>query len=80
MPLLRDSVDPPEESIPLCTLRNFPNQIEHTIQWARDKFEGYFAEGYAALKGYIESKDKFLNDLRKQFEEVILIPLYQVCS
>lgn len=33
-----DIVDPPEESIPLCTLKNFPYQIEHTIQWARDYF------------------------------------------
>jgi len=37
-----DIVDPPEESIPLCTLKNFPYQIEHTIQWARDYFEGVF--------------------------------------
>ena len=34
-----DSVDPPEESIPMCTLHNFPNQIEHCIEWARDIFE-----------------------------------------
>jgi ubiquitin-activating enzyme E1 len=31
--------DPPEKSIPLCTLKSFPNQIEHTIQYARDWFE-----------------------------------------
>ncbi|RIB03948.1 hypothetical protein C2G38_2223667 [Gigaspora rosea] len=29
------SQDPPEKSIPICTLKNFPNAIEHTIQWAR---------------------------------------------
>ena len=26
------SRDPPEKSIPLCTLKSFPNQIEHTLQ------------------------------------------------
>lgn len=26
------SSDPPEKSIPICTLKNFPNAIEHTIQ------------------------------------------------
>jgi ubiquitin-activating enzyme E1 len=36
------SQDPPERSIPICTLKNFPNAIEHTIQWARDMFEGLF--------------------------------------
>lgn len=39
-----DSQDPPEESIPLCTLKHFPNAIEHTIEWARDLFEQMFAE------------------------------------
>ena len=27
------SQDPPEKSIPLCTLRSFPNKIDHTIAW-----------------------------------------------
>uniref|UniRef100_A0A4W6BMX9 Ubiquitin like modifier activating enzyme 6 n=1 Tax=Lates calcarifer TaxID=8187 RepID=A0A4W6BMX9_LATCA len=35
--------DPPEEEIPFCTLKSFPSVIEHTIQWARDKFENAFA-------------------------------------
>ena len=38
------SRDPPEKSIPICTLKNFPNAIEHTIQWARDEFEGLFKQ------------------------------------
>ncbi|KAL1024008.1 hypothetical protein UPYG_G00050230 [Umbra pygmaea] len=36
--------DPPEEEIPFCTLKSFPAVIEHTIQWARDKFESAFAQ------------------------------------
>ncbi|MEE6460397.1 hypothetical protein FKM82_000949, partial [Ascaphus truei] len=35
--------DPPEEEIPFCTLKSFPANIEHTIQWARDKFESSFS-------------------------------------
>lgn len=31
--------DPPEKSIPVCTLKHFPNQIDHTLQWAREWFE-----------------------------------------
>ena len=26
------SRDPPEKSIPICTLKNFPNAIEHCLQ------------------------------------------------
>ncbi|KAM4809981.1 ubiquitin-like modifier-activating enzyme 6 [Rhinophrynus dorsalis] len=35
--------DPPDEEIPFCTLKSFPATIEHTIQWARDKFESSFS-------------------------------------
>lgn len=34
------SADPPEPAIPVCTLKSFPYLIEHTLQWARDTFEG----------------------------------------
>jgi hypothetical protein len=37
------SSDPPEKSIPICTLTNFPNAVHHTIQWAREKFADLFA-------------------------------------
>lgn len=39
------SHDPPEKSIPICTLKNFPNAIEHCLQWARDEFEGLYRQG-----------------------------------
>ncbi|XP_058414861.1 ubiquitin-like modifier-activating enzyme 7 isoform X9 [Diceros bicornis minor] len=27
---------------PVCTVRHFPSTVEHTLQWARDEFEGLF--------------------------------------
>ena len=48
------SQDPPEKSIPICTLKNFPNAIEHTLQWARDMFEGTFTQGPLTAAQYIE--------------------------
>jgi ubiquitin-activating enzyme E1 len=36
------SADPPEPAIPVCTLKNFPYAISHTIQWGRDLFDGLF--------------------------------------
>lgn len=61
-----DIVDPPEESIPLCTLKNFPYQIEHTIQWARDYFQGTFADPSADLTAFFEDREGFLEQLQKQ--------------
>jgi len=51
------SQDPPEKSIPICTLKNFPNAIEHTLQWARDVFEGQFTQAPLTAAQYIEDAD-----------------------
>lgn len=45
--------DPPEKSIPVCTLKNFPNQIQHTLQWARDWFEGAFKQSSEEVNSYL---------------------------
>ena len=45
--------DPPEKSIPVCTLKNFPNQIQHTLQWARDWFEGEFKQAAETANSYL---------------------------
>jgi len=47
------SQDPPEKSIPICTLKNFPNAIEHTLQWARDMFEGEFRQAAENAAHYL---------------------------
>merc|ERR550532_2758693 len=51
------SQDPPEKSIPICTLKNFPNQIEHTLQWARDTFEGTFTQAPMSLYNILSESD-----------------------
>ena len=59
-----DSQDPPEEAIPMCTLRNFPNQIEHCIEWGRDKFNALFVDTPADLVSYLENPKLFLGQLK----------------
>lgn len=49
--------DPPEKSIPVCTLKNFPNQIQHTLQWARDYFEGEFKQSGEDVNSYLSNPD-----------------------
>ena len=36
------SVDPPEPGVPVCTLKNFPYETDHVVQWGRDLFDGLF--------------------------------------
>jgi ubiquitin-activating enzyme E1 len=49
------SVDPPEASIPVCTLKNFPYAISHTIQWARDLFDGLFERRPSQANQFLNS-------------------------
>ncbi|RKP19781.1 ubiquitin-activating enzyme E1 [Rozella allomycis CSF55] len=65
------SQDPPEKSIPMCTLKNFPNQIEHTIQWGRDIFEGLFTNLAENVNQYLSFND-YLENLTKQGKSTVV--------
>jgi len=58
-----DSQDPPEESIPLCTLKHFPNQIEHTIEWGRDCFQGMFTDTPQEINKFLDNPEAYLKKL-----------------
>ncbi|CAG8481622.1 2631_t:CDS:10 [Diversispora eburnea] len=70
------SQDPPEKSIPICTLKNFPNAIEHTIQWARDLFEGLFkipsenVNLYLSQPNFVESTIKQGGNAKEVLENI----------
>ncbi|ODN79868.1 hypothetical protein L202_03761 [Cryptococcus amylolentus CBS 6039] len=51
------SQDPPEKSIPSCTVKNFPNAIEHTIQWAREAFDSLFVNPPTTVNLYLSQPD-----------------------
>lgn len=52
-----------EKSFAVCTIKNFPNEIQHTIHWALDQFE-FFNRAPNNIKKWIENKDmKFNNDI-----------------
>ncbi|KAI0021269.1 hypothetical protein F4780DRAFT_738840 [Xylariomycetidae sp. FL0641] len=59
------SQDPPEVSFPMCTLRSFPNRIEHTIAWARELFETSFVKSAETVNLYL-SQPNYLETTLKQ--------------
>ncbi|TIA74399.1 hypothetical protein E3P92_01288 [Wallemia ichthyophaga] len=71
------SQDPPEKEIPSCTVKNFPNAIEHTIQWARENFDALFVKPptnvnmYLSQPGYIETTLRSGGQQRPQLEEIL---------
>ena len=70
IPLLTESYsstsDPVEKSIPMCTLRSFPNRIEHTIAWAKEyMFEKEFVKSPATVNLYL-TQPGYIDTLLKQ--------------
>jgi ubiquitin-activating enzyme E1 len=63
------SQDPPEQSFPMCTLRSFPNKIEHTIAWARDLFQSYFVGPPEVVNLYLSQPDYINTTLKQQGNE-----------
>ncbi|KAL8408823.1 hypothetical protein RB594_007303 [Gaeumannomyces avenae] len=59
------SQDPPEQSFPMCTLRSFPNKIEHTIAWARELFDSSFIRPAETVNLYL-SQPNYLESTLKQ--------------
>ena len=67
------SRDPPEESIPICTLRNFPNKIEHAIQWAREAFEGHFLTTPSAVNSLLVNGQAYVDDMQSRPHEALAV-------
>ncbi|KAG5366464.1 Ubiquitin-activating enzyme E1 1 [Yarrowia sp. B02] len=59
------SQDPPEKGIPLCTLRSFPNKVDHTIAWAKSIFQGYFTDNVESVNLFL-SQPNFVEATLKQ--------------
>ena len=59
------SQDPPEQSFPQCTLRSFPNKIDHTIAWAKEKFHEFFVGPPETVNLYI-TQANFIEETLKQ--------------
>ena len=55
-----------ENRIPMCTLRNYPTQIEHCIEWARDNFNAYFVDILKEVKNFIMDRESYYQELSNQ--------------
>ena len=47
-----ETQDPPEKSIPMCTIKNFPYKIEHCIEWSMEVFHTYLHDFIIDLREY----------------------------
>jgi len=74
LPMLTESYsssqDPPEQSFPQCTLRSFPNKIDHTIAWAKEKFHQYFVGPPETVNLYLTQSNYIEQTLKQQGNEI----------
>lgn len=71
-----NSSDPPQEkSFPVCTIKNFPNQPQHTVHWAMDYFE-MFKRGPENLSKYNRQKVEYLDSLSGYDKSVASLDIY----
>lgn len=68
-----DSYDPPEDSIPLCTLKHFPYDIVHTIEYARDIFQGLFYNTPLSIKQFLNDKEEYINKIQEEGNNASLL-------
>ena len=64
------SQDPPEQSFPQCTLRSFPNKIDHTIAWAKEKFHNYFVGPPETVNLYVTQPNYVERTLKQAGNEI----------
>ncbi|PRP83916.1 ubiquitin-like modifier activating enzyme 6 [Planoprotostelium fungivorum] len=61
------SRDPPEKDVPFCTLKSFPNVIEHCVEWARDfSFGGILVDQPMQWNQLVEETD-LMTKLKQPF-------------
>ena len=66
---LNDLFFPPKKEIASCTLKFFPTQIEHCIEWAKQVFTELFEQHIKELKMYVEDENNFFNLLKEGNDE-----------
>lgn len=49
----------------MCTLRNFPNLIEHCIEWGRESFNNVFVNRVQDSVNFIDNPDSFITNLQQ---------------
>jgi ubiquitin-activating enzyme E1 len=70
------TTDKEEDQIPVCTLKNFPYEISHCIQWAREQFESLFVLPFQTYnKLYIEYKN---GKLKEKLDKILINELYDI--
>ena len=63
-----DLPKPKKTKYAICTLKKFPTQIEHCIEWSKEIFRELFEESINELKLVVNDKSNFINILKTKID------------
>ena len=69
--------DVEDKSIPMCTVRNFPNCIEHCVEWGIETFRRIIEEGLGDLNRFYNQKNSFWKSIHQIDNNLIM---YERCQ
>ena len=76
------SQDPPETTVPVCTLKNFPYLFPHVVQYARDMMEGFFnispSNYLKAINNFDGLKNIDRTELVQILEDIEMLTKYNI--
>jgi ubiquitin-activating enzyme E1 len=55
--------DPPQESIPMCTIKNFPNNYIHCVEWALEVFHSIFSQTISDIIEIKKDKNSWIEQI-----------------
>ena len=61
-----DDDDDKPKVIAMCTLRHFPSQITHCIEWSRDVFNDYFISTVNDMKNYFTNFNEYKETIKTE--------------
>lgn len=63
-----DHEDPPQDAVPMCTLKSYPFMVEHCIEWARERFGVTFTKNWEEFNNFVADPDRFMTEMKKSRE------------
>tara|TARA_B110000211_G_C14084595_1_gene556098 strand:- start:2075 stop:4090 length:2016 start_codon:yes stop_codon:yes gene_type:complete len=69
--------DSPEEGIPMCTVRNFPNNLNHCIEWSLGMFDTLFNRTVLDIQLYLSDGAALIKSMHSLETESLRAERYQ---
>ena len=56
-------IDLDDSSIPMCTIKSFPNKTEHCVEWAIDIFDKIISQPLSDIDSFINNRKQYLTEI-----------------